>query len=83
LLHLAGLNVNDGHSQLKSFIRRIDQGAARLNPGLSAFAIILLMAVAGEATMPVVSLWADELETQIVQLKIDPGSMPDEILFNE
>jgi hypothetical protein len=41
------------------------------------------MAVAGEATMPVVSLWADELETQIVQLKIDPGSMPDEILFNE
>jgi hypothetical protein len=76
-------DVNNEHFRLKNFIRRIDQGAARLNPGLSAIAIVLLTVVAGEATTRVVSLWVDELETQIVQLKLGPSSAPGEILFDE
>jgi hypothetical protein len=67
--------MNNEDSDLKTFIRRIDEGAARLNPGLSAIAIVLMTLVTAEAATRIASLGAEELATQAVQLPIDPTAL--------
>ena len=72
--------MNKERSELKNFIRRVDESAARLNPGLSAIAIVLLTLVTGEAAVRAVSAWADEIASQTVQLTPNPSlSAPSDI----
>ena len=65
---------NEG-SDLKTFMRRVDAGAARLNPGLSAIAIVLMTLVTAEAATRLASLEAQALATQAVHLTVDPTAL--------
>ena len=66
--------MNNGHFERKNLMRRIDVGAARLNPGLSAIAIVLLTLVTAEAATRI-GFWAEELEAQTALLTIDPAAL--------
>ena len=69
--------MSDGPSESKDFWRRIDEGAARLNPGLSAIAVVLLTLVTGETGLRAVEAWQDALATSaaVRELTIDPAAL--------
>jgi len=84
MMHLTGAVVKNEQSGLKNLVRRIDEGAARLNPGLSAIAIVLLTLVTGEAAVRFVSVWAYEVASQTVRPTIDPTlSAPSDIPLDD
>jgi hypothetical protein len=69
--------VSDRPSEPKDFWHRIDEGAARLNPGLSAIVVVLLTLVTGETGLRAVEAWQDALATStaVRELTIDPAAL--------